>query len=87
MERFRPFTFLLLGLAATQAQTPPPAVNVPPDALFAGVVPRIELTISPENITKLTKNPREYVTVTIKETGRKFVAGRTKVGTRFIVHS
>jgi hypothetical protein len=70
VERFRPFTFLLLGVAAaqTQAQTPP-AVNVPPDALFAGVVPRIELTISPENITKLTQNPRDYVTVTLKEAG------------------
>ena len=70
MDRFRPYTFLLLGVAAGQAQAQtPPAVNVPPDALFAGVVPRIELTISPENITKLTQKPRDYVTVTIKEAG------------------
>ncbi len=68
VERLRPFTFLLLGVAAAQAQTPP-APNVAPDALFAGVVPKLELTISPENITKLTQNPRDYVTLTIKEAG------------------
>ncbi|MFM7743843.1 MAG: CotH kinase family protein, partial [Verrucomicrobiota bacterium] len=67
---------LLVGLATAYAQNLPPlivpkptAVNVAPDALFAGVVPRLELTISPENIDKLAKNPRDYVTLTIKEAG------------------
>jgi spore coat protein H len=67
---------LLVGLAAAHAQNLPPlvvpkpqAVNVAPDALFAGTVPKLELTISPENITKLTQNPRDYVTLTIKEAG------------------
>jgi hypothetical protein len=61
---------LLAVTAAAQAQTPPPpAVNLPPDALFAGVVPKLELTISKENIDKLAKNPRDYVSLTIKEPG------------------
>jgi len=68
VERLRPFTFLLLGVASAQAQTPT-APNMSPDALFAGMVPQLELTISPENITKLTQNPRDYVTLTIKEAG------------------
>lgn len=80
MESFRPFfrpaailAFGTLG-AAAQALPPlevpkPPAANVSPDALFAGIVPKLELTISKEGIDKLTKNPRDYVTLTIKEAG------------------
>ena len=67
---------LFVGLTAAPAQTlpplivpKPPVVNVAPDALFGGVVPRLELTISQENIDKLAKNPRDYVTLTIKEPG------------------
>lgn len=67
---------LFVGLAAAHAQSLPPLIvpkapvaNVTPDALFAGVVPKLELTISPENITKLTQNPRDFVTLTIKEAG------------------
>ena len=47
----------------------PPAVNASPDALFAGFIPKLELTISQENIDKLAKNPRDYVTLTINEPG------------------
>ena len=47
----------------------PPAVNASPDALFAGTVPKLELYISQENIDKLAKNPRDYVTLTINEPG------------------
>jgi len=47
----------------------PPVVNVSPDALFAGFIPKLELTISQENIDKLAKNPRDYVTLTINEPG------------------
>ena len=68
MERLRAITLLLLGAVGAHGQTPA-APNVPPDALFAGVVPRLELTIPPEGITKLTQNPRDYVTLTIKEAG------------------
>ena len=68
MERLRAITLLLLGAVGAHGQTTP-APNVPPDALFAGVVPRLELTISPEGITKLTQNPRDYVTLTIQEAG------------------
>lgn len=67
---------LLASLTTAPAQTLPPlivpktpAVNASPDALFAGTVPKLELTISPENLTKLTQNPRDYVTLTIKEPG------------------
>lgn len=67
---------LIVGLAAAHAQNLPPlivpkpqVVNVAPDALFAGVIPKLELTISPENITKLTQNPRDFVTLTMKEAG------------------
>ncbi len=67
---------LLASLTTAPAQTlpplivpKPPVVNVAPDALFAGAVPKLELTITPENIDKLAKNPRDYVTLTIKEPG------------------
>ena len=77
MDKSRLLILLLLaGLTAASAQTlpplivpKPPVVKVTPDALFAGTVPKLELTISPENITKLTQNPRDYVTLTIKEAG------------------
>ncbi len=75
MESLRPFCLLLLAATAS-AQTLPPLVapkpvapNISPDALFAGVVPKLELTISKENIDKLAKNPRDYVSLTIKEPG------------------
>lgn len=74
MERLRPFA-LLLGTLVASAQTLPPVVvpkppaNVTPDALFAGTVPKLELYISKENIDKLTKSPRDYVQLTIKEPG------------------
>ncbi len=69
----------LLGQA--QAQTPPatpagpttppkPKVpDLPNDALFAGFVPKLELLISPENIDKLAKDPRNFVECSIKEYG------------------
>ena len=67
---------LFVGFAAAPAQTLPPlivpkptVVNVAPDALFAGTVPKLELHISKENLDKLAKNPRDYVTLTIKEPG------------------
>ena len=80
MESLRPFfrhvALLTLGALAASAQTLPPLAspkpvppNVSPDALFAGVVPKLELTIPKENIDKLAKNPRDYVTLTIKEPG------------------
>jgi len=75
LERLRPFALLAFGTLVAAAQTLPPIVvpkppaNASPDALFAGTVPRIELTISKENIDKLAKNPRDYVTLTIKEPG------------------
>jgi hypothetical protein len=79
LERFRPFHSLALltfGTLLASAQTLPPlavpkpaAANVSPDALFAGIVPKLELTISKEGIDKLTKDPRDYVTLTIKEPG------------------
>jgi hypothetical protein len=80
LERLRPFfrhTALLLGGAlALSAQTLPPlivpkpvAVHASPDALFAGFIPKLELTISRENLDKLAKNPRDYVTLTINEPG------------------
>lgn len=47
----------------------PPTVDVSPDALFAGVIPKLELTISRENLDKLAKNPRDYVTLSLKEPG------------------
>ena len=67
---------LALSVLGVNAQTLPPLVipkqanvDVSPDALFAGIVPKLELTISKENIDKLAKNPRDYVTLTIKEAG------------------
>ncbi|NBX34328.1 hypothetical protein EBR16_03040, partial [bacterium] len=50
----------------------PPKPKVPDvsdDALFAGFVPKIELLISPENIDKLAKDPRNFVECSIKEYG------------------
>ena len=80
MKRLRPFfrhAALLVGGAlvlSAQALPPlivpkPPAVNASPDALFAGTVPKLELYISKENLDKLAKNPRDYVSLTIKEPG------------------
>ena len=39
------------------------------DALFAGLVPHLQLTITSENIAKLLQNPRTLVPLTIKEVG------------------
>jgi hypothetical protein len=79
VESLRPFfrhaALLLGGACLLSAQTLPPIVipkppaNASPDALFAGMVPKLELYISKENIDKLAKNPRDYVTLTIKEPG------------------
>lgn len=72
---FRHATLLLGGALALSAQTLPPLVipkppaDVSPDALFAGVVPKLELTITKENLDKLAKNPRDFVTLSIKEPG------------------
>jgi hypothetical protein len=73
---FRHAALLVGGTLFLSAQTlppliapKPPAVNASPDALFAGTVPKLELTISQENIDKLAKNPRDYVTLTINEPG------------------
>lgn len=67
---------ILAGAALSlPAQTLPPIVvpkppaDVSPDALFAGMVPKLELIIPKEGIDKLTKSPRDYVTLTIKEAG------------------
>jgi len=49
-----------------------PAPKVPDqsdDALFAGLVPHLQLTITPENIAKLMKDPRTLVPMTMKEVG------------------
>ena len=40
------------------APTTPKAVDQNDDALFAGFVPHLQLTISPENIARLAKDPR-----------------------------
>ena len=76
MESLRPLCLLLLGAAAASAQTLPPLIvpkpthaNATPDALFAGTVPKLELVITKEDLDKLAKNPRDYVTVTLKEAG------------------
>jgi hypothetical protein len=79
VESLRPFfrlaALLVGGAYVLSAQTLPPLVipkppaDVSPDALFAGTVPKLELHISKENIDKLTKSPRDYVTLTIKEPG------------------
>ena len=76
MESLRPLCLLLVFTAAAPAQTLPPLLvpkpaqaNVSPDALFAGAVPKLELIITKENIDKLAKNPRDYVTLTLKEPG------------------
>jgi hypothetical protein len=80
LKRLRPFfrhaALLVGGTMILSAQTlpplivpKPPAVNASPDALFAGFIPKLELTISRENLDKLAKNPRDYVTLTINEPG------------------
>lgn len=76
LASLRSLSLLLLGALTASAQPlpplivpKPPVVNVSPDALFAGTVPKLELTIPKENIDKLAKNPRDYVTLTIKEPG------------------
>ena len=80
METLRPFfrhaALLVGGAFVLSAQTLPPiivpkpaAANVSPDALFAGTVPKLELSISKEGIDKLMKNPRDFVTLTLKEAG------------------
>lgn len=69
---------LLLGLGTLSAQTLPPIIipktvvkNESPDTLFSGgLIPRIELNISKENMDKLAKSPRDFVTVTIGEPGQ-----------------
>ena len=52
--------------AATIAK--PKTADISDDALFAGVVPRLNLIISPENMAKLAKDPRNLVEFTLKET-------------------
>ena len=80
LESLRPFflyaALLVGGSIVLSAQTLPPllvpkptAANVSPDALFAGTVPKLELTITKENLDKLAKNPREFVPMTLKEAG------------------
>ena len=44
-------------------------IDQPDDALFAGLVPHLQLTITPENIAKLMKDPRTLVPMTMKEVG------------------
>jgi hypothetical protein len=58
-----------------------PAANLPPrpakfkhtdlndDAFFGGELPVLQLVISKENIANLTKNPREFVELTLREKG------------------
>lgn len=61
--------FLATAHAQTAPTTPaapatppkPKAPDLPNDALFAGFVPKLELLISPENIDKLAKDPRNFV--------------------------
>lgn len=50
-------------------QPKPKAPDLPNDALFAGFVPKIELLISPANIDKLNRDPRNFVECSIKEHG------------------
>jgi hypothetical protein len=73
---FRHAALLVVSTFVLSAQTLPPLVvpkpvpaNITPDALFAGTVPKLELTITKENLDKLAKSPREYVTLSIKEPG------------------
>jgi hypothetical protein len=47
----------------------PKVPDQPNDALFAGAVPHLQLTITPENIAKLIKDPRTLVPMTMKEVG------------------
>jgi hypothetical protein len=47
----------------------PKAPDLPNDALFAGFVPHLQLTITPENIAKLLQDPRTLVPMTMKEVG------------------
>ena len=55
--------------AATPKPPKPKFPDVSDDALFAGFVPKIELIISPENIDRLAKDPRNFVECSIKEFG------------------
>ena len=69
---------ILLSLGVVSAQTLPPIIvpktvikNTSPDALFSGgVIPRIELNITKENLDKLTREPRNFVTLSIGEPGQ-----------------
>ncbi len=63
-----PASRALVAPAATSI-TKPNSPDASPDALFAGFIPKLELTIPKENIDKLAKSPRDYVTLTIKESG------------------
>ncbi len=69
-------------LSATAAETPVigapdvPAAPAAPkpadqndDALFAGLVPHLQLTITPENVQRLLQDPRTLVPMTMKEVG------------------
>lgn len=49
--------------------TAPAAPDQNDDALFAGLVPHLQLTITPENISRLMKDPRIFVPLTMKEVG------------------
>jgi hypothetical protein len=46
----------------------PKTPDLPPDALFAGFVPRLTLIIPPESMAALAKDPRALVKFTLKET-------------------
>lgn len=60
---------LLLGLLTATAGLRGQATLPPADPLFGGALPRIELRITPEGIAKLQKEPREYVPLTLQESG------------------
>ena len=65
---------LALGFAAllpAQEAKPPKPLSASPNALFLGEVPQITLTISPEGMLKLAKDPREYVECSLREPGGK----------------
>ncbi len=81
MERlrfFRPLVAVILGLGTLPAQTLPPLIvpktvvkNESSDAFFAtGQIPRLDLTITKEDIDKLTREPRNLVSLTISEPGQ-----------------
>lgn len=78
---FRPAALLIGGMLAAGdaagAETRPPKfrhTDFNDDELFGDKLPVIQLVISKDNIDRLTKNPREFVELTLKEKGGETMA-------------